>query len=114
MKLDLKELLTKLTPKKTELLRVSSSLANTDYSLSDNISNYDIILVVGMSSYNNRWGTAIPVSVFRENTTQNYQIYLGAEPTIYNVAIKYKDDTKISVSAHGSATIGVVITGIKV
>ena len=99
-------------PQKTELLRVSSGLANTDYTLADNISNYDIISFVGLSSYSNRWGTMIPTSVFTE-TTNNYHFYLGTEPNVYNFSLHYTNDTTITVGGHGTGTIGLVIIGMQ-
>ncbi len=99
-------------PQKIELLRVSSGLANTNYTLGDNISNYDIISIVALSSYSNRWGTMIPASVFAEST-DNYQLYLGVEPNVYYLALRYTNSTTITVTGHGTATIGVVITGFK-
>lgn len=115
MKLDVKELIDKLLTRPTadELKTVSSGLSATTYTLSGNISDYDLINIVALTSYSNRFEITIPTSVFSSSTSQIYYAALGTEYNVYHLAVKYTSDTSITVQAKGTGVNGMIVTGIK-
>ena len=109
-----KKVLERLTNTRLDtLLNVASGLSTTTYTLSDNLANYDFIIVTAYSSYSNRWQTAIPVGVFTSSASQTYYLSLGTEYSTYYLALRYVSGTQISVNAKGTAVIGINIAGVK-
>lgn len=106
----LASILSRLTS--TTLLDISSGLSTTTYTINGNISDYRMLIVTALSGYSNRWTTAIDTKEFRTNT-QAHHLSLGTEYSVYTLSFAYVSDTQIRVVAKGSATNGIIITGIR-
>lgn len=114
MKVALKELLEKILASLTSktLLTVTGSLSVTTYTLNGNISDYRMLIVTALSSYSNRWTTAIDTKEFIANTQAHY-LSLGTEFAVYNLSLAYVSQNQVRVVAKGSSTNGMIITGIR-
>ena len=113
MKVDIKELIKNVLASLTSktLLNISSGLSTTTYTINGNISDYRILIVTALSSYSNRWTTAIDTKEFIASTQAHY-LALGTEYSVYNLSFAYVSQTQIRVVAKGSGTNGIIVTGI--
>ena len=115
MKADVEELVVKVLTRPTvdNLLTVTSGLSTTNYTLNNSLTDYDLVTIVAYTGYSNRWEMTLPVIEFTSTTTQNYYTSLGTEYSVYNLAVKYRNATSITIVGKGTGVNGIGVYGIK-
>lgn len=96
------------------IIKTSATLSNsaTDYTLSDNISNYKFLTFSFSNNTNfGRW--TVPVSVFKLSTTSVENVVTRGGSTTRYAYVKYVNDTKINVYCSVNNGLNMIVYGIK-